>query len=123
MKLLKQVIILFLICCAGDVVSYFLPIPFPGSVIALIMLFIMLLAGWVKTEQIGDVSDFLLQNMSLLFIPSTVSIIAYTDVLKNILVPFLLICLVSTVLVFVMTAYTVKLILFITEKRRRGKNA
>ncbi len=123
MKLLKQIIIVFVICCAGDVISQFLPIPFPGSVLALIILFLCMLAHIIKPSQISNISDFLLHNMALLFIPSTVSIIAYTDVLKSILVPFLLICILSTVVVFVMTAYTVKLILFLMKKRAVKENA
>lgn len=123
MKLVKQIIIVFVICCAGDVISHFLPIPFPGSVLALIILFLCMLAHLIKPSQIGNISDFLLHNMALLFIPSTVSIIAYTDILKSILFPFLLICIFSTVVVFVVTAYTVKLILFLMKKKDGEKNA
>ena len=123
MKLLKQLIIVFIICCIGNLISYFLPIPFPGSVLALILLFLCMYFKVVKPSQISDVSDFLLHNMTILFIPATVSIISYVDILKKFLIPFLVICFVSTVIVFFLTAFTVKLVIFIMNKRRSKKNA
>ncbi len=118
MRLFKQVILIFSLCCIGDVVSFMLPFPFPGSVIALILLFLLLLFKVLKPEQISIFSDFLLKNMSLVFVPSTVSIIAYLDVFSNILWKFLFICCITTVFTFYCTAYSVKLTMYFLNKRR-----
>ncbi len=118
MKLFKQVIWIFLLCCMGDIVSLLLPFPFPGSVIALILLFLLLLFKALKPEQINIFSDFLLKNMALVFVPSTVSIIAYLNVFSNILWKFLLICCITTVFTFYCTAYSVKLTMYLLNKRR-----
>lgn len=118
MRLFTQVILIFLLCYIGDIISLMLPFPFPGSVIALILLFLLLLFKVLKPEQINLFSDFLLKHMSLVFVPSTVSIIAYLDVFSSILWKFLIVCCITTVFTFYCTAYTVKLTMYLLNKRR-----
>lgn len=119
MNLFVQIIRLFTLCCIGDVISLMLPFPFPGSVIALILLFLLLVSGSIKTEQINTLSDFLLKNMSFVFLPSTVSIIAYIDVFKSIIWQFLFICIITTVITFFATAYAVKFTVYLMNKFRK----
>ncbi len=121
MKLLNQIFIVFCICFVGDIISYLLPIPFPGSVIAMVLLFILLCTGAVRKRRIEAITDFLLKNMSLMFIPPTVSIIGYLDVLGEVFVPFVLICLITTVLTFLATAYSVKLVIFLINRDKNGE--
>ena len=121
MKLLNQIFIVFCICFVGDIISYLLPIPFPGSVIAMVLLFILLCTGAVRKRRIEAITDFLLKNMSLMFIPPTVSIIGYLDVLGEVFVPFVLICLITTVITFLATAYSVKLVIFLINRNKNGE--
>lgn len=121
MKLLNQIFIVFCICFVGDIISYLLPIPFPGSVIAMVLLFILLCTGAVRKRRIEAITDFLLKNMSLMFIPPTVSIIGYLDVLGEVFVPFVLVCLITTVLTFLATAYSVKLVIFLINRNKNGE--
>lgn len=101
-----------------------LPFPFPGSVIALILLFLFLVFKLIKVEQVNIVSDFLLKNMSFIFLPATVSIIAYVDVFKSIIWQFLTICILTTIITFYCTAYAVKLTIYLMKKfEEREKNA
>lgn len=118
MSFFRQLIRIFSLCLIGDLVSQILPFPFPGSVIALILLFLLLSFKAIKPEQINIVADFLLKNMAFVFVPSTVSIIAYMDVLSDILWKFLLICCVTTVFTFYCTAYSVKLAMYLLNKRK-----
>ncbi len=119
MRLFGQIIRLFTLCCIGDLISMLLPFPFPGSVIALILLFLLLVSGLIKTDQINPLSDFLLKNMSFVFLPSTVSIISYIDVFKNIIWQFLFICILTTVITFFATAYAVKFTVYLMNKFRK----
>ena len=121
MKLLNQIFIVFCICFVGDIISYLLPIPFPGSVIAMVLLFILLCTGAVRKRRIEAITDFLLKNMSLMCIPPTVSIIGDLDVLGEVFVPFVLICLITTVLTFLATAYSVKLVIFLINRNKNGE--
>lgn len=121
MKLLSKILIFFLICFGCNIISIYLPFPFPGSVLSMIVLFLCLTFGAIKLKHIDDVADFFLENMAFFFIPPTVSIISYVDVLKNIWWQFLIICVVTTVITFVATAYSVKLTIYIMNKRKGAK--
>lgn len=110
MDIIKQLIIILGACFAGEVISALLPIAFPSSVIAMILLFILLLCGILKEQQISRVGDFFLQNMSIFFLPSAIGILEHWGVISDVLVQFLLICLLTTLLTFSATAYTVMLL-------------
>lgn len=96
----------------------FLPFPFPGSVLAMIILFVLLVLGVVKARQVEPVADFLLKNMSFVFLPATVSIITYLDVFKGIVWKFLFICIVTTIITFACTAYSVRLTVYLMNKAK-----
>ena len=107
MKILLQIGIVFLVCLVGEWISAVLPFAFPGSVIAMILLFLLLLCKVLKVEHIEQKASFVLNNMAFFFIPAGVGMVEYFDVLGTYLVPFLVICTVSTVLTFAVTAWTV----------------
>lgn len=123
MKIIKQIGIIFSICWIAQIIESMLPIDFPASVIGMIMLFLLLLTGWLKVDHIREKSDFLLSNMAFFFIPAGVSIINYFDVLKNCVLQLIFICVVSTVITFAVTAYSMKLVLKLMAARQRKSAA
>lgn len=122
MKLLTQVVVLFGICLLGEAISIILPFAFPGTVISMILLFILLCCKFLKTDHIRSFSDFLLKNMALFLIPPGVDIISSLELLKKNILPFLLIVLISTVLTFAAAAYTVQGVIRLQNKLNAGKN-
>lgn len=62
-------------------------------------------------------ADFLLENLGFFFVPVSASFMNYIDVLRGNVLPFLVICLVSTVLTFGATAWTVILVRRLMERR------
>ena len=120
MAILLQIGVVLLICLLSEIVSLLLPFPFPGSVIAMIILFILLAAGVIKVGHIRQKAEFMLKNMPFFFIPAGVGIMEYFDVLKSCIVPFIVICVVSTILTFAATAGTVALIMRL-QHRYRGR--
>ena len=122
MKYLNQLAIIFLICLIGQFIAELLPFPFPGSVLALIILLILLLTKLLKPHTIKDVSEFLLNNMAFLFVPSGVALIEqYTNIKGHVLTIFL-ICIVTTIITFATTAYAVIGTMKIMDKIRGKKN-
>ena len=107
MKIIKQIGIIFSICWLAQVVEYFLPFEFPATIIGMILLFICLLTGILKIEHIQEKSDFLLSIMAFFFIPAGVSMINYLDILKNNALQLVLICIITTIVTFFVTAYSV----------------
>ena len=117
MKIVTQVGIIFSICWISQIIEKLLPFSFPASVIGMILLCVHIL----KVDHIREKSDFLLENMAFFFIPAGVSIINYFDVLKNWVVQLIVICVVSTVVTFAVTAYSMKLALYLMQKKKSGR--
>lgn len=117
MKLLSQIGIVFGICLVSMGIEAILPFSFPASVIGMIVTFILLLFKILKLEHIKTFSDFLLGNMAFLFVPAGVNIINYLSVLVDNILPLLVICVVSTILTFGATAYSIKLTMYLMKKR------
>ena len=119
MKIIRQIGIIFTVCWLSQVIAEFLPFDFPASVIGMIFLFICLVTGLLKIERIQEKSDFLLGNMAFFFVPAGVSIMNYFDILKSSAVQLLIICIVSTVITFAVTAYSVKLTMKLMDRRKK----
>ena len=120
MKIIRQVGIIFFVCWASQALEALLPFDFPASVIGMLLLLALLFSGALKVDHIREKSDFLLSNMAFFFIPAGVSIINYLDILENALVQLIVICAVSTVITFVVTAYTVTFTMRLLRRRKKS---
>ena len=103
MKYLKQFLIILSVCCVGELIKYFVPLPIPSSIYGLVLMLILLLTKVVRLEQVKDAADFLIEIMPVMFIPSTVGLIASWDVLQPVLVPFCIITIITTFVVMITT--------------------
>ena len=75
-------------------------------------------------EHVQEKADFLLSNMAFFFVPAGVSIINYFDELKSTAVQLIIICIISTVVTFAVTAYSVMLTVRLMKKwKDRRKKA
>ena len=55
--------------------------PFLCPVVGMVLLFVFLLVKGSEPEQLGNVSNALLNNLSLLFVPAGVGVMAHADIL------------------------------------------
>lgn len=120
MRVLRQISLIFLICVLCEGIASLLPFPFPGSVLSMIVLFLLFALKWVKPDDVKETSNLLLGNMMLVFVPSFVSIMNYFDVLKHIAVQFIFIIVVSTMVTFLVGGAVVSLVCRL-QKRCRAK--
>ena len=111
MKILCQVGVIFGVCWVSQVLESLLPFAFPASVIGMVLLSLLLAVRVLRVEHIQEKSDFLLANMAFFFLPAGVSILNYLEELRSAAVALVVICLVTTVLVFGATALSIKLTL------------
>ena len=118
MKIIYQIGIIFALCWVSEIVENLLPFAFPASMIGMLLLFVLLIFGILKVEHIREKSDFLLSNMAFFFIPAGVSIINYFDVLAGNVGKLLLICLFTTILTFAVTAWTIRSVLWLMNRRQ-----
>ncbi len=111
MHVLLQLGVLFGVCLLGELISALLPFPFPGSVISMLLLFFLLVTKFLKAQQITDVASFFQKNMAFFFLPASVAIIQNLGMLKEIWIQFFAVCIISTIITFVITAWTVKAVI------------
>ena len=83
LSFVRGFIIIFLFLAVGKVISAQLPIEFPGSIIALLLLFLGLTTRLIKIEWVIDSANFTLKYMVILFIPLAVGLINYFDLLLS----------------------------------------
>ena len=116
MRIYNQIAILLGICLAADLISAAVPFTFPTNVTAMAILLILLFSGLVKLEWVEKISDTLTNNMQIMFIPSACSLmISYRTVLGH-LASFIFICIISTLITWLVTAYTVVLVTKLQNK-------
>ena len=88
------------------------------NVVMFVLLLILLLSGVLKERQIRQSAAFLTENMGILFIPAAVGTLEYLDVLKAQAIPFLLITVVSTPIVYFITAWSVQLLMKLFNRKK-----
>ena len=76
MKYMRQFGIILGVTCAGELMKYFIPLPIPGSIYGLLLMFVLLLTKVIKVENVKDVGEFLIEIMPLMFIPAGVGLMA-----------------------------------------------
>lgn len=109
MKILIQIGIVFGLYWVSQCVEAVLPVPFPASVISLLLLLALLILRVIKVEHIREKADFLLNNLGFFFVPVSVSIMNYAGIIRENAAAFFTICVVSTVLTFAATVAVVRL--------------
>lgn len=108
---MEELALILVICLLGEGIAALLPVAFPASVISMVLLMLLLLCGAVKERQIQVTSKFLVANMGIFFVPAVVGTIEYAELLSRQLLPFVVIVLVTTPVVYGITAWTVQLLM------------
>lgn len=116
MNLMEELALILVLCLLGEGIAALLPVAFPASVISMVLLMLLLLCGGVKERQIQVTSKFLVVNMGIFFVPSVVGTIEYAELLGRQLLPFVVIVLVTTPVIYGITAWAVQLLMRRTRK-------
>ncbi|MGZ4107322.1 MAG: CidA/LrgA family holin-like protein [Tumebacillaceae bacterium] len=115
-RIVWQVALLGLMSWVGNLISTVLHLPIPGSIVGLVLLFLLLKFGVIRMEWVEAGANFLLAELLLFFIPSTVGVIQYQNLASQAPVIVLVIGL-STLAVMAVTGVTAELV----AKIRRGE--
>jgi len=78
---------------------------------------IFLMQGIIPLDAVEQVGNFMLETMSIMFLPAAVGIMTVTKLLMPVLVPYLVIIVLSTIIVMAVTGLVSQRILKITESR------
>ena len=123
MNIMGELALIFGICLVGEGVAALLPVAFPASVISMVLLMVLLITGVVKDRHIQTASHFLVANMAFFFLPSFVGLLEHIELLKSQLVPLLLIIVLTTPVVYLITGWTVRLLMLRHRNRKEDRHA
>ena len=115
--MLREFMLIFTINYVGMLLSKILHLPLPGTIVSLLLLFLMLQFKVLKLEKIENAANFLLLNMTLFFMPPTVKIIDSYDLLEKDLVKIIIIIVISTFLTMGITGKVVQMMIDYREKK------
>lgn len=115
MKYIKEFGIILLISFLGELLHSLLPFPVPASIYGLLLLFVCLVTGIIRLEQINTTARYLIEIMPLMFIPAGVGLLSAWGVLRPVIIPVGVITVISTITVMGVSGRVTQAIL------RRGK--
>ncbi len=102
---LRAFIIIYACLYAGDGIAALLPLAIPGSIIGMLLLFALLASQIMPVTWVRPGCRMLIRYMTLLFVPISVGIMDYTDILRAQFGPIVVSCVVSTLLVLLIVGF------------------
>ncbi len=119
MKYLKQFLIILAISLIGEILKSVLPFPIPASIYGMLILFICLLSGLIKLDQVRETGKFLIEIMPVMFIPAGVGLMTSWKVLEPVLLP---VSIITVITIFTVMGVTGVVSQFLISKSKRGQN-
>lgn len=92
---------------------------FPPAIVGMVILTLLLYFKVLPIHLIEDICKLLLNNMVLFFIPVTLGVVLYADIIRNNFVTLVVIIIVSTIVTLLATAFTVEY--FVERKHRKQR--
>jgi len=96
--------------CLGELLSTWLDLPLPGSVVGMILMVVALRAGLIQLAWVTEAATLLLKNLSMLFVPAGVGVMVYFDLIAQQWLPLTVATIVSTLAVIAATGLTSKIL-------------
>lgn len=116
MKYIKQLLIIITISFISELLNMVIPLPIPASIYGMVIMLVGLFSGIIKLSSVKETGKFLIEIMPIMFIPAGVGLINSWGVLKEIIVPVIVITAVSNVTVMLATGRISQMII-----RKSGK--
>ncbi|MEG0390741.1 MAG: CidA/LrgA family protein [Cetobacterium sp.] len=110
--------IILAITYISSIISKYTPIPIPGPVIGILLLFILLNFKILKVENIKNATNLMLTNLAFLFLPPGVGLLKSIDILANNWHKLFFVIVTTTIITLVITGWSVQFII----KRKEEEN-
>lgn len=104
--MIKQCVIIFGCLAIGELIAGTTGIKLPASIIGMLLLTVLLKLGWVKVAWVKGISDFLVKNLPLFFVPPGVAIMLYLKVIDANFWSIVVASVASTIIVLSLTGWT-----------------
>lgn len=122
MKYIKQFTIFVSVCFIGEVIHEIIPLPIPGSIYGLVLMFLALEFKIMPLDKVEEISDYFLEIMPLLFVPSTVGLLVAWPVIKKYWLPILILGIAGTTLNFFVSGHVTQFFARILKKKNTSEN-
>ncbi|EUL33664.1 holin-like protein [Klebsiella aerogenes UCI 48] len=106
----RAFVLIYACLYAGIFIAGLLPITIPGSIIGMLILFVLLALQIMPPQWVNPGCNILIRYMALLFVPIGVGVMQYWDLLHAQLRPVAVSCAVSTLLVFLVVSWSSHLV-------------
>ena len=107
---LRAFVLIYACLYAGIWLSSLLPITIPGSIIGMLIMFVLLALQILPAKWVNPGCFLLIRSMALLFVPIGVGVMQYYDLLRAQFGPIIVSCAVSTVIVFLVVSWSTHLV-------------
>jgi holin-like protein len=121
--MLQSLTLLLLFQLFGEVISQALDLPIPGPVVGMALLFAALTQRWMRSEQLRDSAQNLLQHLSLLFVPAGVGVMLHVQRVAEEWVPIVAALVASTVLAIAAAALTTRWLVRLQREPQKAPRA
>lgn len=119
MKYVKEIVIIFGITMVGELLNKRIPLPVPAGVYGLFILLALLCSGKLKVSDVSATGNLLLDLMPLMFIPAAVGLLEKFEMIREILLPILVITVLSTFIVMTITGKVTEFVLHRQKKEEQ----
>lgn len=114
--MLREFLLIFVINYIGVIIAQVFKLPIPGTILGMLLLFILLYTKVLKVSSIERAANFLLLNMTIFFLPPSVELLDTMYLLKNGTLKIVFLVIFSTLLTMVITAKTVEFLIKRVDK-------
>ena len=103
LRIVIQIGILFCFYFIGDFIVTLFHLKFPGSIVGLVLLWVCLYFKWLDVRFVADGANVLIAFLTLFFIPTTVGVVQYPELLTKSGFLLIVAVLISSIFAFVFT--------------------
>ncbi len=122
MKHLGQIAIIAGVSLVGELLSYLIPLPVPGSIYGLLLMLLLLVTKIIKLRQVKTVANWLISLMPVMFVGPTVGLMTSYESYKSFLVPVIVICIVTTIITMAVTGVSAQILMFKHNKKEARRH-
>ena len=118
--MVNAIIILLSFQLIGEIIIRTLSLPIPGPVVGMLLLFVTLLLRDSLVSRIEPTAQYILQNLTLLYVPAAVGVVVHLHLVQSEGLPIIITLVGGTIITIAVTAVSMNFLLRKLESSRQG---
>ena len=120
MNKLKGFLVLLLCNTAGNLFILLTGLKFPGAVVGMVLLLVLLMTGRVKLATVEPAASLLISLLMLFILPGAVNMMGVFDLFAGIISQLVVILFATTLLALVSSAFVTEKLIALKGRKREG---